>query len=399
MSVKLSFKASLFAVSFAVSYLLSQQDEQNIQTRIEENLAISTQLNQMSVDEKIGQMIIGGIDGYSYNQQTHSLINEYKIGGFILYANNIKNTSQTVSLLNEMKEGNKASRIPLFLSVDQEGGNLVRLPKEVVALPSNRQIGKRNDLAFSYEIGQALGTQLNLFGFNMNFAPVLDVDSNPLNPVIGSRSFGADVNVVSRLGLQTMKGLQAKSVVPVVKHFPGHGDTSVDSHLNLPVVNKTREELELLELLPFRMSIENGADAVMVAHILLPEIDAKSPSSMSSPIITNILRNELGFKGVVMTDDMTMAAITKHYEIGEASVNSVKAGSDIIMVAHDYDKISTVVKSLKKAVETGELTEQRIDLSVTRILKLKNKYELQDISIEEPNLQKLNEELKLLLSK
>jgi beta-N-acetylhexosaminidase len=399
MSVKLSFKASLFAVSFAVSYLLSQQDEQNIQTRIEENLAISTQLNQMSVDEKIGQMIIGGIDGYSYNQQTHSLINEYKIGGFILYANNIKNTSQTVSLLNEMKEGNKASRIPLFLSVDQEGGNLVRLPKEVVALPSNRQIGKRNDLDFSYEIGQALGTQLNLFGFNMNFAPVLDVDSNPLNPVIGSRSFGADVNVVSRLGLQTMKGLQAKSVVPVVKHFPGHGDTSVDSHLNLPVVNKAREELELLELLPFRMSIENGADAVMVAHILLPEIDAKSPSSMSSPIITNILRNELGFKGVVMTDDMTMAAITKHYEIGEASVNSVKAGSDIIMVAHDYDKISTVVKSLKKAVETGELTEQRIDLSVTRILKLKNKYELQDISIEEPNLQKLNEELKLLLSK
>lgn len=398
MSVKLSFKASLFAVSFAVSYLISHHSERNVQTSLKENVAISAQLEQMSVDEKIGQMIIAGIDGLSYNKQTQSLIDEYKIGGFILYANNIKNASQTVILLNEMKAGNKASRIPLFLSVDQEGGNLARLPKEVLALPSNRKIGKRDDPAFSYEIGQALGKQLNSFGFNMNFAPVLDVDSNPLNPVIGNRSFGADPNVVSRLGLQTMKGLQAESIVPVVKHFPGHGDTSVDSHFNLPVVNKTREELEILELIPFRTSIENGADAVMVAHILLPAINTKSPSSMSSSIITNILRNELGFEGVVLTDDLTMAAITKHHEIGEASVNSVMAGSDIIMVAHDYDKIVTVVKSLKKAIDKGELTEQRIDLSVARILKLKKKYELQDDFREEPNLQKLNEEINALLS-
>lgn len=399
MSVKLSFKASLLAVSFAISYGVSHPDNKDIQTTLGQNEVIIDQLNQMSVDEKIGQMIIGGIEGISFNQQTQSLIEDYKLGGFILYADNIKNTTQTVNLLNKIKAGNIEKSIPLFLSVDLEGGNLVRLPKEVLSLPSNRENGKRNDSAFSYDIGQALGKQLDAFGFNMNFAPVLDVDSNPQNPVIGSRSFGADARLVSRLGLQTMKGLQAKSIIPVIKHFPGHGDTSVDSHVNLPVVNKTRSELEALELLPFRTSIENGADAVMVAHILLPTIDEKSPSSMSEKIITGILRNDLGFEGIIMTDDMTMAAITKQNDIGSAAVKSIKAGSDIIMVAHDYDKIVATVKSIKKAIETGELTEQRINLSVERILKLKKKYELQDKAKEDPNLKKLNNEIKVLLSK
>lgn len=355
-------------------------------------------INQMSLDEKIGQMIFAGISGTSANQKTKELIHKYKIGGIILYAENIETSKQTLQLLNQLKMENEDNPQPLLLGIDQEGGDVSRLPKEIIHIPTNQEIGARNNSQFSYEIGTLLGKELNAFGFNLNFAPVLDVNSNPNNPVIGDRSFSNDTDVVSKLGIKTMKGIQSQNVISVIKHFPGHGDTSVDSHLNLPVVNKSLEQLDELELLPFKEAIDNGADAVMIAHLLLPKIDGKFPSSMSKKVITDILREQLAFDGVVISDDMTMNAITNNYDMKEAAVESVKAGSDIILVAHDYNKIIATVDTLKQAVIKGEISEDRINESVRRIIGLKNKYTIRDKKVKSIDIETLNQFIRNILN-
>ncbi len=176
----------------------------------------------------------------------------------------------------------------------------------MMTLPTNEEIGMLNDVAFSYEVGQVLGDQVKAFGFNLDFAPVLDVNSNPNNPVINDRSFGSDPQLVSRLGIETMKGIQSQQIISVIKHFPGHGDTEVDSHLDLPIIEKSVKEMEQIELLPFYKAIHDGADMVMVAHILLPEIDPTYPSSMSKKVITNLLRDRLDFTGVVVISQVLL---------------------------------------------------------------------------------------------
>ena len=351
-------------------------------------------LSDMTLDEKIGQLVIAGIDGTSINKESQQLIEHYQIGGIIFYANNVDTPDQTVQFANNLKVANQNNPLPLFTSIDQEGGRVARLPKQVAKLPTSATIGKTNDPDYAFNIGRILGKQLTQFGFNMNFAPVLDVNSNPNNPVIGDRSFSADPKIVSTLGIQTMNGIEEEHVIPVVKHFPGHGDTSIDSHLELPKVHKTLQQLEQLELIPFKKAIEADTDVVMVAHILLPQLDETYPASMSAPIITDLLREQLGFNGLVMTDDMTMKAITNHYGIAQAAVQSVKAGSDVILVAHDPAKVIAVIEALKAAVASNEISEQRIDESVMRIIELKEKYKLDDEATPKVNIQKINNEIK-----
>lgn len=232
----------------------------------------------------------------------------------------------------------------------------------------------------------------------MDFAPVLDINSNPKNPVIGNRAFGATLDIVRDLGIETMKGIQSENVIPVVKHFPGHGDTSVDSHVGLPTVNNDLNRLESFELVPFREAIEEGADAVMIAHILLPKIDKENPSSLSKDIITDILRNKLEFDGVVITDDMTMGAISKNYNVNEAAVKSINAGTDIVLVCHGYEKAIEVINSVKDAVIKGEISEERVNESVYRILKLKNKYNLKDEITDSVDVDKINNKIRTLLN-
>ncbi|PRR76579.1 beta-N-acetylhexosaminidase [Clostridium thermopalmarium] len=360
---------------------------------------IKEKINAMTLDEKIGQMFIVGIDGYDLNDNSKSLIEKYKVGGFILFKDNIKNVNQLLSLINSLKVENSSNKIPLFLSVDEEGGKVTRMPDELKSLPTNKVIGKINDVDFSNKIGKTIAGEIKAFGFNMNFAPVLDINNNPKNPVIGSRSFGSNPDIVTKLGIETMKGIQSENVIPVVKHFPGHGDTSVDSHIGLPIVNNDLKRLEEFELIPFAKAIENEADAVMIAHILLPKVDEKNPSSMSKIIITDILRNSLKFNGVVITDDMTMGAITKNYNINDATIKSIKAGSDIVLICHGYDNEIGVINYVKNAVLKGEITEERIDESVYRILKLKEKYDLKDEIIKSVDVEKINNDIKSLLYK
>lgn len=360
-------------------------------------LTIAEKIEGMTIDEKIGQMIFAGVSGVEPNTETEQLLHKYKVGGIIFNKKNMTNPSQTLAYVNYLKVNNSENKVPLFLGIDQEGGRVSKLPGELLDTPTNSEIGMTNDPSLSYQLGSVFGKLVRTYGFNMNFAPVLDVNSNPDNPVIGDRSFGGSPNLVSEFGMEMMKGIQSEKIVSVIKHFPGHGDTSVDSHLELPVVNKSISELEKLELIPFRHAVNNGADMVMIAHLLLPKIDSNFPSSLSKVIITDLLRNEIGFNGVIITDDMTMEAITGNFEIGEAAVTSVKAGSDIIMVAHNYEKILEVISGLKKAIEDGGIQEERINESVTRILTLKEKYGITDSWSEKVNINELNQLIKSIL--
>lgn len=360
---------------------------------------IEEQIKAMTLEEKIGQMIIAGIDGYTINENEKKLIQDYHIGGFILFGRNIENPEQLLEINNSLKSENSINKIPLFISVDEEGGRISRIPKEIKNLPSNLEIGKINNEEFSYEIGMLLAEKVKAFGFNMNFTPVLDINSNPKNPVIGDRAFGSKAELVSNLGYQTMMGIKFGGVVPVVKHFPGHGDTSVDSHIGLPSVENDLERLNGFELIPFETAINKGAECVMVAHILLPKIDAENPATLSTVIITNILRKQLNFDGVVITDDMTMGAISKNYDLATAAVRAVKAGNDIVLVAHKYENALLTFHTLNKAVLDGIIEEERIDQSVYRILKLKQNYNLQDNMIQSVDIEKINQRISSTLGK
>lgn len=361
-----------------------------------ENQTISEVISKMSLKDKIGQMILAGISGTTMDTNGKKLISQFHVGGIIFYKNNFETPEQTVQLVNQLKAGN-SSNLPLFLGIDQEGGRVTRLPGGLVNFPSNNLIGKVKNPEFSYKVGTLLGHELKEFGLNLDFAPVLDINSNPNNPVIGDRSFGNNSEIVSTLGIQTMKGIQSQNVIPTIKHFPGHGDTSIDSHLELPIVNKSLMELQELELIPFERAIDHGADVVMVAHILLPELDNTNPASISKAVITDLLRKQLSFKGVIITDDMTMGAITEHFDIGKAAVESVKAGSDIILVGHDYNNVVKISSSLITAVENGEISEQRLNESIKRIIQLKRKYRINDTKVENPNINELNHSINNLL--
>ncbi|CUP12577.1 beta-N-acetylhexosaminidase [Clostridium baratii] len=347
-------------------------------------------ISNMSLDEKIGQLVISGFYGPTLDENILKLVKEDKISGVILFNRNVKDSSQLLSLNNSLKESNKNNKLPLFISVDEEGGSVTRMPSDIKRLPTNKYIGSLNNKDLSYKVGEILGEQLSYFGFNMNFAPVLDINSNPNNPVIGNRSFGNNKDIVASLGTSTMKGIQSKNIISVVKHFPGHGDTSVDSHVNLPVVNYDINRLNSFEFVPFKTAIQNGANAVMVGHILLPKIDNKYPSSMSYEIVTNILRKDLGFDGLVVSDDMTMGAITENYSIEEASVKSINAGVDLLLVCQKYENTENVLKALKEAVLNGTISKERLDNALYNIISTKKKYLLNkepknDITIDTIN--------------
>lgn len=407
----LLFSVSFLSVYMLMNYTMIENDNRNtILGRIlpkqkeqpqgtnKEADPLKEQIKEMTLDEKIGQMLMVGVDGYTLDNNSRKMIEEYKVGGFIILGQNVQSTNQLLNLVNALKAANLKNKIPLFVSVDEEGGRVDRMPRELKRYPTNREVGQINNSNLSYNIGNVMAEELKSFGFNMNFAPVLDINSNPNNSVIGDRSFGSTSKIVSKLGVETMKGLQSGNVISVVKHFPGHGDTSVDSHIELPTVPHDLNRLRNFEFIPFNEAIKNKADAVMVAHILLSKIDSTNPASFSKAVINDILRKQLNFNGVVITDDMAMGAIVKNYNIGEASVKSVVAGSDIILVSHNYENEVTVISALKKAVENGIITKERIDESVYRILKLKQKYGLKDKAINSIDVDKINEKINGVLN-
>ena len=223
---------------------------------------IKEKINSMTLEQKIGQLFIVGFEGDIINDEIIDLVKNQEVGGLIYFSRNVVDSNQIITLNNEIKAIKKD--IPLFISVDEEGGVVSRVPDEFLKLPSSGYIGKFDDENLSYNIGSIIAKELKNLGFNMDFAPVLDIDSNPNNTVIGERAFGNNADIVLKLGIKTMEGLRDGGIIPVVKHFPGHGNTDIDSHYGLPIVTKTLEELNNLEFIPFKNAIENGADVVMV---------------------------------------------------------------------------------------------------------------------------------------
>ena len=328
---------------------------------------------EMTIEEKVGQLIMVGFEGTQANEAIETHIRERFVGGVVLFSRNIQSPQQTAELTNELQRLVEATarQIPLFIGIDQEGGWVIRLKDGATVLPGNMALGATNSTELAERAGEITAVELAAVGVNLNFAPVMDVNNNPDNPVIGRRSFGESPELVSRLGISYIRGLQRNGVLATAKHFPGHGDTTVDSHFELPTVSHDLERIHALELQPFRAAIDADVAAIMTAHIIYPAFDANRPATLSPTILTDLLRKELGFDGLLITDDMEMKAIDDRYRSGEAAVMAVEAGADIVMVLWTPTKQIEVFDALLSAVKSGRISQARLDQSVERILKSK----------------------------
>ena len=368
-------------------------------------------LADMTVEQKVSQLLVAGINGLEPGDDGTQAVADYQVGGIILFGRNVESAEQLMALTNGLKELN-GDYIPLFLSVDQEGGRVDRMPPEVAELPAAYQFGQIADpdqrMDACFVLGQALAAQCAAFGFNLDFAPVMDIWSNPDNTVIGDRAFGSDLESVTYAANETAWGILSGGVIAAAKHFPGHGDTAVDSHYGLPVVDKSLEELLDFELVPFCQAIENtcvygaaGGDSaipvIMVSHILMTAIDPDRPASLSEAVVTGLLREEMGFDGVVCTDDLTMAAVSDSYGMGEAAVLAVEAGCDLLLVCHEADNLTAARDALLEAVNSGRISQERLDESVYRILSLKLDWELTNDPVEVPDIDALNAKIQTVM--
>lgn len=320
------------------------------------------------------------------NEEVKEVIKSHNFNGVILFAQNVKETRQTVRLVDELQ---KASKTPMLISIDQEGGIVTRLGTGT-NFPGNMAIGATRNSKYSYMVGKAIGNELHSLGINVNLAPVIDTNNNPKNPVIGLRSFSSDPNIVSEMGIPMIKGMQEEKIIAVGKHFPGHGDTATDTHLGLAVVDKSYDELSKTEFLPFKKAIDSGIDMIMTAHVQLPQIEkdyfvSKTgdkityPSTISDDVITGILRDKMNFNGVVITDALGMKAISDNLGPVEAMKLSINAGVDILLMPislhslKNVEELDKAIDRLVDMVEKGEISEKRIDESIKRINELKAK--------------------------
>ncbi|MFC7440929.1 beta-N-acetylhexosaminidase [Laceyella putida] len=353
--------------------------------RADDSYTPEAALWQMTLEEKVGQMIMAGFYGEKPTEEARRLIQDGHVGSMILFAytGNVKTPLQTAQLTNGLQKLAKETRLglPLLIATDQEGGVVARLTTGATELPGNMALGATRNRELARQAAEITAKELKAIGIQMNLAPDLDVNVNPANPVIGVRSYGEKPTLVARFGAEQIKGLQENGVIATVKHFPGHGDTNVDSHLGLPVIHKSKQELEQVELVPFKKAIATGTDAIMTAHIHVPALDPTPnlPATLSKPIITGLLREELGYNGLIITDSMTMAGVANYFGgVSQTAVKAVEAGADIILLTPELttEEQLDVHQTIVQAVRQGKISEDRINQSVLRILRAKMKYEL-----------------------
>ncbi len=320
----------------------------------------------------LGPLFMLGFLGTSIDAEFAELSATYRPGGVIVFSRNLTDANQIVALTNDLQR--RAAAAPLLIAIDQEGGRVSRLPNEFTIFPPCATVGRCGSADLAYQAAAATAKELRAVGINMNMAPVLDVHSNPANPIIGDRAFGTNPATVSALGLATIKGLQEHGVVACGKHFPGHGDTATDSHKELPRVEAPRERLERIELPPFRDAVAQGVASLMTAHVLYPALDPALPATLSPTILTGLLRERMGFDGVVFTDDLEMHAIIDHYGVGDAAVRAFLAGADILLVCKDYGRSVAAMEAIRSAVADGTIPAARVEASLRRIRRLKERF-------------------------
>ncbi len=334
----------------------------------------------LTLREKIGQLFMVGFSGTTVSKDLASFMAEYKPGGVILFSRNLRSPDQIVRLTNQLQK--LAGPQPLFISVDQEGGRVSRLPAAFTIFPPCAVLGLCDSSELTYAAASATAVELRAVGINMNMAPVLDVGTNPDNPIIGDRAFSASATQVSAQGLATLAGLQDNKVIACGKHFPGHGETSVDSHKALPTVTLSADRIREIELRPFRHAIENGLASMMTAHVLYTSLDDRRPATLSPYIVGDMLRGELEFQGLIVTDDLEMHAIDDHYSIEEAAVQAFKAGADILLLCKDRGRITAAMDALGNAVKQGQISEARLEASLRRIALIKQRFLLPALPAE-----------------
>ena len=325
---------------------------------------------------KIGQMICAGFPSPFFDDQARRMVEKYRVGNFVLFARNFNNTEQTCNLCNDLSENvHKITGYAPLIAVDQEGGAVSRIYDGGALIPGAMAISASHTDK-TYDIGRNTGKILKAMGINTDFAPVLDININPQNPIIGTRSFGDTSEVVEKYGLQMFHGLQKEGIITGVKHYPGYGNVNADSHLGIPINTVSREVLKKTEWMPFERAFEEGAEALMTSHVKYKYVDNEYPSTLSYKIMTELLRKEHGFKGVAITDCMEMGAIADAYGIGEGTVRAIEAGCDILTFSHTFSAVEEAVLSIYQALETGRITPNRIEESYMRIIQLKERHGL-----------------------
>lgn len=412
----ISLSKKIGAICLACSFVLANYCMPKASAMVEEGsnneagTLVEEKVQAMTLDQKIGQMLMPAFrmwgsskenkqDVTQLNDEISNAIAKYGFGGVILFAENTAGTQQTAELSNALQSAalasNSISQIPLFISTDQEGGSVARLATGT-SLPGNMAIGATRSQEYATQAGEIIGSELSALGINIDFAPSLDVNSNPANPVIEVRSFSSDPDLVSEMGTAFIQGIHNTGVACSVKHFPGHGNTQTDSHSGLPCIDSTYDQLKQCDLVPFERSMSSNPEIVMTAHIQFPNIEHETatststgqpitlPATLSRTMITDILRNDLGYDGIVCTDALNMDAIAENFDSAEAARLAINAGVDILLMpitlecADDLNTLEQYIQNIKAMVEQGAIDESLIDSSVTRILNLKQKQGLLD---------------------
>ncbi len=357
-----------------------KEPEKSAEELLEEQ--IDKMIADMSLEERVLQLFVITPEALTRvdtvvaaGEATKEAIIERPVGGLIYFQKNLQNPEQVKEMLSNTYQYYREAGAPVpFLSVDEEGGSVARIGGQsafgVKRLPDMRVIGENGNVEEAKRVGDVIGSYLSELGFNLDFAPDADVLTNPQNEVVKKRSFGSDAELVSRMSMAVVKGLEEHGIYATLKHYPGHGATLSDSHKGYAYTDKTLEELMEEELIPFKEGISEDIHFIMVAHISVPEITKDTvPCSLSPYMVTDVLREQLGYQGIVITDAMNMGAISQEYNSKEASVMALKAGVDLVLMPTDFEEAYQGVLS---AIEEGELTEERIDESVRRVLRLKN---------------------------
>ena len=354
-------------------------------------------IKDLTIKEKIGQMMMVGIDNTYITERTKKLILDHKIGGVILYRKNFNTYQDMIKLIKDLKELNKQNRIPLFIAIDQEGGRVNRMPKEILNLPAANKIAQRGGLKLVEESANIIGELLKNSGFNMNFAPVLDIKRFDENQAIGDRSFSDNKDDVIKYGITTMKQLQEKNIISVIKHFPGHGATKRDSHYMLPVIRKSINQLYKEDMKVFEEAIKQNADAILIGHLLIKQVTGIYPASLSRKFIVRYLRKKYRYNGLIISDDLKMKSIKFLYGADLAVKKAFQAGNDIIVFRYNKNEEEKAINKIVKLAEKNKLKQYRIDRSVKRIISIKEKYNISDYTdIKGIDLEEINNRISVI---
>ncbi|HYB54332.1 MAG TPA: beta-N-acetylhexosaminidase [Thermoanaerobaculia bacterium] len=318
--------------------------------------------------EPESHLVLTGIPDLQLDAAVRRRLERLQPGGIVLFRRNVGPPDELAALIRGLRGvlGPKC-----LIAIDQEGGRVARLGAPFTEWPPMRRLGETRNAGLARAAGRAIGRELSSVGINCDFAPVLDVDSNPENPVIGDRSFGRDPALVARLGCAFSRGLAEAGLIPCGKHFPGHGDTALDSHLALPRVDRSRRELMRCEIAPFRRAVRSGVPMLMSAHVLYPALDAELPATLSRAIMTELLRGQLGFRGVLVSDDLAMQALAGHGTVGELAVSALAAGCDLLLACQSLEAGEEAVAALKSALRRGRLDPARAREALARVRRLR----------------------------